>query len=101
MLELLTNPNVYRSRQRFLFAFRKLVANISTLDEGAFDKLIQSGAQQYQEILFRRKAELIDKTEPPNVPLAVMPSPLQQKNIQAPPSDIIPESMDAGDTDES
>jgi len=71
--ELLTNPNVYRSRQRFLFAFRKLVANISSLDEGTFDQLVQSGAQAYQEILNRRREDVIDKTEPPPIPQSIPP----------------------------
>jgi len=77
--ELLTNPNVYRSRQRFLFAFRKLVANISSLDEGSFDQLVQSGAQAYQEILNRRREEIIDKTEPPPDPQSIPSEPLSNQ----------------------
>jgi len=107
--ELLTNPNVYRSRQRFLFAFRKLVANISSLDEGTFDQLVQSGAQAYQEILNRRREDVIDKTEPPPIPQSIPPDTFSNppKKLltmsRFPPSDapLSPDAMNTQDIEDS
>lgn len=65
--ELLLEPSKhYRSKERYVFHFRKLVGNVTVgVSETMFDEMVENSFRAYELIVAKRKQLLIDRTDLP------------------------------------
>jgi len=75
MAELLVEQNVYATRERFVFAFRKLVANVSTISDTTYNQMVLRSHKTWEQIVANRKKLWIDEKDPPD-----KPSPMQSSD---------------------